>query len=259
MKFLKYLILISTVTILLLSSCTSRKKILYFQNNGNDSTNVFNSYEEKHLITAGDVLYINFYSLNKPLSDVFNRQQSTTNSYSMWNSEANVYVNGFSVNDSGYVELPLIGFVKINDNTIEQAKSLIQEKAQEYINDVTVIVKLLNYRYTVIGEVVRPGTYTNYNDNLTIYQALAKAGDVTIYGNKIKTKIIRETDEGKIIIPFDLTSIDVLSSDVYYIKPNDIIYIEPVRNKSFKQNLPNIALLFSSISTTILVLSFLEK
>ncbi len=259
MNIKNVLILVLGISLMLLSSCTSRKKILYLQNSDTDSTTYYNSYSEEHKIASGDVLYINFYSFNKPLSEIFNRQQGVNQSYSMWNSAANVYVNGFSVNDSGYVLLPMIGKIKINDLTIDQAKDEIQNKARAYVSDVTVIVKLLNYRYTVIGEVTRPGTYTNYNDKLTIFQAIASAGEVTIYGNKTKTSIIRETDKGKIVIPIDFTDINILTSDVYYIKPNDIIYIEPIRFKSFKQNLPNIALLFSSITTTILVLNFMSR
>ncbi len=259
MSISKISILISVIFIVLLSSCTSRKKTLYLRNIDNDSTNVFRSQQVEHRITSGDVLYINFYSFNKSLSEIFNSQDDSRSTYSMWNSEANVYVNGFSVNDSGYVVLPLIGNIRITDLTIEEASAEIQSKAKTFVNDVTVIVKLLNYRYTIIGEVARPGTYTNYNDNLTIFQAVAKSGDVTIFGNKTISHIIRQTKEGQIVIPFDFTDINILTSEVYYIRPNDIIYIEPVRNKSFRQNLPNIALLFSSITTTILVLNFMGK
>lgn len=259
MSISKIFILISVVFIVLLSSCTSRKKSLYLRNVGSDSTNVFASQQIEHRIISGDVLYINFYSFNKSLSEIFNNQDNTTSSYSMWNSEANVYVNGFSVNDSGDVVLPLIGNIRITDLTIEEASNKIQNKAKTFVNDVTVIVKLLNYRYTVIGEVARPGTYTNYNDNLTIFQAVAKSGDVTIFGDKTKSHIIRQTRKGQIVIPFDFTDINILTSDAYYIRPNDIIYIEPVRNKSFRQDLPNFALLFSSITTTILILNFMGK
>jgi len=258
MRTLRILILFSITTLLLLSSCTSRKKTLYFNNSDADSSRVYKSFDQVHKVSYNDVLYINFYSFDKSLSEIFNRQNST-NSYSMWNSEANVYVNGFSVNDSGYIVLPLIGNVYVIDKSIQEVKDDIQNQAKLYIKDITVIVKLLNFRYTVIGEVSRPGTYTNYNNNLTIYQAIASAGDATIFGNKTKSKIIRETKEGQIVIPFDFTDISVLNSDIYYIRPNDIIYIEPVRNKSFRQNLPNIALLFSSITTTILVLNFMSK
>lgn len=259
MKLYKYSLLIAAISLMLFSSCTSRKKILYLQNSHNDSTLVYQNQNEEHIINSGDVLHISFYSLNKTLTEVFNRQESTNNSYAMWNSEAGVYINGFSVNDSGFVELPLIGSIYLRDLKISKAKLLIQKQAKKYIKDVTVIVKLINYRFTVIGEVTRPGTYTNFNNSLNIFQAISKAGDVTIYGNKKQLKIIRETQDGKVIIPFDITDISILTSNAYYIKPNDIIYIEPMKSKSFRSNLPNFSLLFSSITTAILVLNFMIK
>jgi polysaccharide export outer membrane protein len=258
MNFSKYLIIFSAIVIVALSSCSSRKQTLYIQNPDGDSSLVFNSVKYQHIVTSGDILYINFYSFNKALSEIFNNKDFK-NTYSMWNSLSNIYVNGFSVGDSGNVQLPLIGKVNIKDLTLNQAEQVIQEKARTFVSDVTVTIKLLNYRYSVVGEVNHPGTFTNYNDNLTIFHAIAAAVDVTIYGNKTKSSIIRETENGKVIIPFDFTKIDVLSSEVYYIKPNDIIYIEPSKNKIFRQNLPNIALLFSSISTTILVLNYMGK
>ena len=258
MKLLKFLLLVIISFSLLLSSCTSRKKTLYFQQINQDSSIVYKSFNDAHLITSSDVLYVNFYSFDKSLTEMFNRSSSTS-SYSMWNSEANVYVNGFSVNDSGFVELPLIGKLFVKGSTINQVKSLIQEKAKLYIKDITVMVKLLNFRFTVVGEVNRPGTYTNYNNDLNIFQALSKAGDASIYGNKTITKLIRETPEGKKVIEFDLTDINILNSEAYYIRPNDIIYIEPVKDKAFKQNLPYMSVLFSSITTLILILNYIER
>ena len=258
MKLLKVLLLVLISFSLLLSSCTSRKKSLYFQQIDQDSSVVYKSFNDAHLITSSDVLYVNFYSFDKSLTEMFTRSNSTS-SYSMWNSEANVYVNGFSVSDSGFVELPMIGKVFVKGNTINQVKKKIQDKAKLYIKDITVLVKLLNFRFTVVGEVNRPGTYTNYNNDLNIFQALSKAGDASIYGNKTITKLIRETPEGKKIIEFDLTDINILNSEAYYIRPNDIIYIEPMKDKEFKQNLPYLSVLFSSITTLILILNYIER
>ena len=257
MRILKFLVLI-VVGLSLFSSCTSRKKVLYLQPLDQDSSIVYKSFNDLHLITTSDVLYINFYSFDKSLTEIFNRTNATS-TYSMWNSEANVYVNGFSVNDSGFVELPLIGSVLAKGKTINEVKSMIQQKAMLYIKDVTVIVKLLNFRFTVLGEVARPGTYTNYNNDLNIFQAVSKAGDATIYGNKTIVRLIRETPEGRKVIEFDFTDINILNSNVYYIMPNDIIYIEPVKDKAFKLNLPYVSVFFSSITTLILVLSYIEK
>ena len=144
MRILKILVLI-IVGISLFSSCTSRKKTLYFQQLDQDSSVVYKSFNDLHIITTSDVLYVNFYSFDKSLSEIFNRSNSTS-SYSMWNSEANVYVNGFSVNDSGFVELPLIGSVLAKGKTLNEVKLIIQEKAKLYIKDFSIN----NYGYILI-------------------------------------------------------------------------------------------------------------
>ena len=258
MKLFKYSIISSILILLVLSSCTSRKKILYLQNSEADSTIVYQAKEEIHKITNGDVLYVDIQSLNKKLSETLQKQNTNITS-SMWNSEANVFVNGYNVQESGNIILPVIGVVNVINKTVEEARISIEKSAKQFISDAEVTVKLLNFRYTILGEVNRPGTFTNYNSNLTLFQAVGEAGDINIFGNKTSIKIIRETDKGRIIIPVDISQHDILTSDVFFIKPNDVIYIEPLRNKSFRQNLPNIALIFSSISTVILVLNFIGK
>ncbi len=258
MKLFKLGIVLSLTALFALSSCTSRKKILYLQHTDSDSTEFYQAKEQIHKITAGDVLYIDIQSLNKKLSETFKKQSGTVTT-SMWNSPSNIYVNGFNVELNGEIVIPVIGKVNVLQKTIEEAQLIIEEKAKQFLSDAKVTVKLLNFRYTVIGEVNRPGTYSNYSSDLTLFQALGTAGDVNIYGNKTKVKIIRETKEGQIVIPVDITQNYILTSEVYYIKPNDIIYVEPLRNKSFRQNAPNIALIFSSISTIILVLNFIGK
>jgi len=259
MRTFKILSIIIGVFLITLNSCTSRKKILYLQNQIGDSTMVYADTASNYRLSQGDVLYVNVISMNKPLSEMFNRIQSNS-TYANWNSESNIYINGYSVNDSGKISIPIIGDILVNNLTLNDAKVKIETEIRQYVSDANVIVKLLNFRYSVIGEVLRPGTYKNFDDNLTIFQALAEAGDVTIFGDKKAAKIIRQLENGQTqVIEFDLTQAQIINSNVYKIKPNDVIYIKPVRNKSFRQNLPNIALIFSSISTVILVLNYIGK
>ena len=238
-------------------SCTSRKKIIYINNIQNDSTQVYNIQPAPYKIKPSDILYINLYSINSQVTEYFNRKQSN-NSYSMWNSEANVYVNGYTVNDSGWIALPVIGEINVNHLTEEEATEKIQAKAGEFIKNVTAIVKLINFRFTILGEVNRPGTYTNYNKTLSIFQAIGRAGDIGEYGDKTKVKLLRKTRNGIIVIPIDLTHNDIFNTTIYLLQPEDVVYIEPVKNKIFKQNIPIISLFFTSITTLILILNYLK-
>ena len=110
-----------------------------------------------------------------------------------------------------------------------------------------------------MGEVRRPGSYYNYNDRLTIFEAIGNAGDITDYGNKKNVLIIRPTNEGEKFFRVDLTDVNILKSEAYYLLPNDVIYIEPVRYKSFRLNAPNISLILSSVTTLVIVLNYLNK
>ena len=244
-------------SILILFSCTSRKKIIYFNNQKADSTYTYNIKTTPYKITTGDILYINLYSVNSQVTEYFNRKQSK-NTYSMWNSEANVYINGYTVNDSGFVDLPIIGRINVNQLTEKEATEKIQKAASDFIKNVTAIVKLINFRFTVLGEVRRPGTYTNYNKTLTVFQAIGKAGDLGENADKTKVKLLRKINDSLKVIPLDLTKIEIIASNAYILQPGDVVYVEPVKNKIFKQNIPLISLFFSSVTTLILVLNYLK-
>jgi len=244
-------------SILIIFSCSSRKKIIYLDNQKADSTYVYNIQPTPYKITAGDILYINLYSVNSQVTEYFNRKQSA-NAYSMWNSEANVYINGYTVNDSGFIALPIIGSINVNQLTEKEATDKIQHTAENFIKNVTAIVKLINFRFTVLGEVRRPGTYTNYNKTLTIFQAIGKAGDLAENADKTRVKLLRKINDSLTVIPLDLTKAEIITSKAYILQPGDVIYVEPIKNKIFKQNIPLISLFFSSVTTLILVLNYLK-
>jgi len=255
MKIINFFIFV--FLILIIFSCSSRKKIIYFKNQKADSTSTFNIQPTPYKITAGDILYINLYSVNSQVTEYFNRKQSA-NSYSMWNSEANVYINGYTVNDSGFIQLPIIGSVNVNQLTEKEATDKIQHTAENFIKSVTAIVKLINFRFTILGEVRRPGTYTNYNKTLTIFQAIGKAGDLGEDADKTRVKLLRKINDTIKIIPINLTKVDIVTSEAYILQPGDVVYVEPVKNKVFKQNIPLISLFFSSVTTLILVLNYIK-
>jgi polysaccharide export outer membrane protein len=109
-----------------------------------------------------------------------------------------------------------------------------------------------------LGEVSRPGVYTNYNDNITILEALGMAGDITIYGNKRNILLLRPAKKGVETIRINLNDAKLLESSNFYMLPNDILYVEPVKTKAFRLNAPNISIILSTITTFILVLNFIK-
>jgi polysaccharide export outer membrane protein len=142
---------------------------------------------------------------------------------------------------------------------MDEAISSIRKRADQFLKDATVIVKLISFKVSVIGEVNRPGTYNNFNSQLTVLEAVSMAGDITDYGDRKRVLVLRPSAEGTRSFRLDLTSKNILTSDGFFLLPNDIIYVEPIKNKTFRINMPTISLAFTSISTLILVLNFINK
>jgi polysaccharide export outer membrane protein len=134
---------------------------------------------------------------------------------------------------------------------LEEAEETILQKAEEYLINPFVVVKLANFEFTILGEINAPGNYPVYKESLTIYDAIAISGDITDYGNLKKVKVIRSYKNKKQVYHIDLTDTNVLSSDFYYLRNNDLIYIQPLRFKGFRKSQSQVLL---STLTTIAVL-----
>jgi polysaccharide export outer membrane protein len=204
-----------------------------------------------------DILYVNISTLNSEMNDLLNPgyQQYTS---SLYGSETNIYIFGYTVNDSGYISLPILGYIYVYGLTIDEITRSIDNRAREYLKDATVNVKLLTFKFTVVGEVNRPGTYSNFNNQLTVIEAIGVAGDITSYGNRKSVLVVRPTKEGTYTYRINVQDKNLLQSQGYFLLPNDIVIVEPIKSKPFQLNIPTISLLFSSISTLILILSFIR-
>ena len=253
----KSLIVVIAGILIIFSSCTTQKQLTYLQNV--DSIPNGTIYYKQHLeyhIQNQDILYIKVISLNNEINDLINSFSSNT-SQNMFQNEVSLYLYGYSVNDSGYVDVPYIGKVHVLGLTVDSARDTIMSRVNKSIKNATVIVKLISFKYSVLGEVQRPGIYKNYNNQLTILEAISKAGDITDYGNRHKVLIIRPTKDQTQTFRVDLTDNKVLSSEAFFLLPNDIVYVEPIKSKIFRVNIPTLTLVLSTISTLILILNFI--
>ena len=240
------------------SSCIPQKKIKYMQPAHEDSTNRAEfktpEYQEYHL-GVGDNLYINVRSLDSRSNDFFN--QTSDNRTTNYN-DASIYLNSYTVDPNGDIVFPFIGPIHVFGLTVDETRVEIEKVMNEYMKEATIIVKLVNFNVTFIGEVRRPGEYKIYQDKISIFQAISMAGDITDYGNRNEVKLLRSSDEGTIMYIIDLTEEDILESPFYYLKPNDVVYVEPLKGKQFAFATFPYALLFSTITTAIVLLTFLQ-
>jgi polysaccharide export outer membrane protein len=240
-----------------LTSCNRRAQFLYMNNAGAEVLKT--QIPSPYLLKPGDVLYVQILTQNQNISNLFNNRGFTsTTASSMFTSEASYYLYGYSINDTGAIHLPIIGKISVSNQTLEQARETIQKEVEKYLNDGLAVVKLLSYKVTVLGEVKRPGIYTNFKDNLTLFEALGMAGDLGDYAERSSVRVIRQTPEGLKTIRINLHDKDILASEAYYLLPNDMVIVEPRNGKVFSMNSPNISIFLSIISTTLLLLRYFQ-
>ena len=173
-------------------------------------------------------------SRNEESNDLFNIENNT-NSASPTLTAANLYLNGFTISQEGTIDIPNVGKIFILNQTLKEAEETILKKAEDYLINPFVVVKLANFEITILGEVNVPGRYPVYKEGLTIYNALAMAGDINDYGNLTEVKIIRSNKNKKQIYYLDLTDANILTSDFYYLRNNDLIYVQPLQYKGLRE------------------------
>jgi polysaccharide biosynthesis/export protein len=246
------------VFILLISilfSCTSISKITILNDSNQNEWNV-SPIPPKHSLEIGDVLIVKVLSFDEETTNFFN-VENNVNSVNSSLTSANIYLNGFTINQEGMIEIPYIGEVYVLNQTINQAKESIEEKVNEYLKDATVICKLGNFNITVLGEIYRPNTYPIYKDNISIFEAVAISGGITDYGDLTKVKLIRTHNNKKTVHKIDLTQQSVINSDFYYLRNNDLLYVEPLRYRGLRKSQSQ--LLLSSLTTVAVLVNVYLK
>lgn len=244
------------ITIAFFTSCVPLKKQIYLQTS-EDSTRAeyINNNLINYKLQPGNNLYVQVISVDKDVTEFFNLGMgSSGNIY----YDAAIYLNSYYVNDLGYVELPFVGKIKVGGLTIEEAKNEIIEVIEIYLDKITVIVKLVNFKVTVVGEVFRPAQFTIYQDQINVFEILSMAGDLTTYAKRDDIILVRKTENGSKMHHLNLLSDDILESEYFYVMPDDIIYVKPVKGKNFAFTSFPYTLVISSISL-ILALTVIFK
>ena len=180
--------------------------------------------------------------------------RNSTNYY----TDAGIYLNSFLVSEAGYIDFPFVGSIYLKDLTIEEAKDLISSIVKDYIKESTVVVRLALFKIAALGEVKRAGQINVYQNKLTILEAIAMAGDLTNFAKRDQIIIIRETQTGTKTKRINLNDVSILESEYFYIQPNDIIYVPPIKGKNFAFNQFPYALILTTISTTLLLINFFQ-
>jgi len=240
-----------------LTSCVSNKRTVYFQGEPTLKSDIYKLNNEPYKLQVGDVLVINIKAPDPKMVALFNPVETVGN-----NIQQNVVFRGYTLDRRGNIRLPYLGEINVLGYTLKEVREKIENGLKLYIKNTDglfVQVKLNGIKFVVTGEVESPGTLNLQQDQVSIIEALANAGEITGTGDKTNILIIRNTVDGLKKYKIDLTSIDVFNSEQYYIKPNDIIYVNPLRRKSWGIGTTGLGIfttfisIFSVVTSTILI------
>lgn len=227
-----YLLIISVA--ILVVGCASPKNIPYFTDLP-DSINVEvpkASFIDPQ-IQPDDILSVTIQTADPQANQVVNQKIEDMNvlATSSANNAGSQRVSGYLVDKNGEIELPLLGRVKVAGLSTFEARDLIRKKAASFLVRPNVQVRFVNFKVTVIGEVARPAVYAFQSEKVTLLDALSMAGDLTIYAKRENILLVRDTPEGKKMIRFNVNNSNVFQSDYFYLRQNDVVYVEPNKSK----------------------------
>lgn len=198
-----------------------------------------------------DNLFIRVITPDPQWSELFNVQTGSGGI-----TQESAALSGYPVDDAGNIEIPYVGKVKVAGKTIAEIKNDLDSIFKNYVTDAAITVRMVNNFVSIIGEVTAPGRYPLTKDRMNIFEALSMAGDMSLYSNRNNVQLIRPSIYGPIVKEFSLTDRSILASEYYYIMPNDIIYAQPMKGRSFQMNSSVLSLVLSSISTFLVIYGF---
>lgn len=250
-SFFKILFILSLA--LELTSCVTTRQINYMQAPKNfvqayKDTILYKDYQLK----AGDKLYIQVYSSDEKTNVLFNGTKNSSQQLITTNSSSgdNLDLYTYTIQPNGSVKLPIIGEVIIKAKTLREAKEAIEDAISPILATSSVDIRMLGRFFNIIGA-GKSGRFPFPREKINIFQAIAMSGDFGFYADRSKIKIIRETLTGTEIKVFDARSEDIIHSEYYYLEPNDVIILEPLKQQFF-----GVSTLWTTISTIVATYSF---
>ncbi|MEN2283861.1 polysaccharide biosynthesis/export family protein [Algoriphagus sp. SE2] len=258
--------------VLLASACISNKRITYLQNLPEnepielDEFIPFGEVDYKYILQPFDIVEIDFASSDEELTKAFTYQNANGGGISGMGGGSGggqgsdpLYFRGYSLDQEGFVEVPMLGKIQISGLTEEDAKNKVQEEINKFFKEeVYVRLRIAGIRYTTLGEFNSVGVKVIYKNRATIFDALANSGETTLLGKKNKLFIIRQYDGGTKIHQINLNDRAILASPFYFIQPNDILYMEPMRIRQIgtADNLTaSLALFAGLLASTLLIIN----
>lgn len=258
MNFNKLYILF--LTNLMLSSCVPSKDLIYLQKKNSNTKDVIATVGvTPYRLQVNDVLSITINAIEPKLVAIFNSDSGSSGL-----SEQSLYFKGYSVDDHGNIRMPILGEVNVLALTTDEVRQKVEKLLlQDHFKSeagIFVSVKLAGFRYTIIGEINAPGTKSLNQDKVSILEAIANSGDISVVGDRKDVVIMRQFPQGIETYSIDLTDYNALKSPYFYLQPNDYVYIKPLKQKTWGtgktgiESLSSLITVLSLVTTTFLLL-----
>lgn len=237
---------ISLLLVGCLYSCVPYKKTLLLRDKSSKYKDTIPTSLTYYKLQANDILAIHVSSFNTQVSEFYNLKNDGG-------------IGGFLVKKNGYVNIPMLDSMYVLGSTVPEVEKKVTTALQEQIKAPYVVVRLVNFKIVFLGEVGAPGVINVKDNSINIFEALALAGNISDLGNNTDVKIVRKkSNEQSYIIKVDLTSKDIISSPYYFLQPNDVVYIEPLRIKTFRTNFQTFSVVLSMTTFAIVILNFVN-
>jgi polysaccharide export outer membrane protein len=228
-----YQYLLFCCSLAFLSSCVSHKELITFDTASlpYGTTQAVNNALELH-VEPDDLLRINVYSVDPEAAAPFNIEPAMTEVNGIVDASSLELFRGYIVDRGGFIDFPLLGQLKVEGMTIQEVKDYITEKLKLYLKDPVVTARFLNFKITILGEVNAPGLIRLANSRVTVLDAIGMAGDLTDYANRYEIVVIREVGGQRAYEKLNLQSADIFDSPFFYLKQNDVLYVQPIKAKT---------------------------
>ncbi|MCF6347874.1 MAG: polysaccharide biosynthesis/export family protein [Flavobacteriaceae bacterium] len=253
--------LIVTIVIFF-TSCIPTKDLVYFQGDSATKNTVHKMLNKPYRLQVNDIIDIRLKAEDEKLVSVFNQTNQQGAQFGNQFDEENLYFTSYSVDRQGNIRIPYIGELNVLGYTEKEVRKKVENELSKFFkntSDIFITVKLAGIRFTVLGEVANPGTLVLFQNQVSIIEAIANAGDITLTGNRKKVTVMRKSADETKKFTIDLTDVSVFNSESFYVQSNDIIYIEPLKQKSWgtgatgAQTFSTLISVLSLVTTTILL------
>ena len=258
MKTYNHLILALFAVSLIFTSCVSRKKLTYLQYSDRSSRYDASIGDGRTSVTPSayrimpyDNLYIRVITPDPQWSALFNVDIGSGGL-----TQESAALAGYPVDNDGNIEIPFVGEINVRGKTLPEIKTELDSIFKNYVADAAITVRLVNNYISIIGEVRGPGRYVLTKDRINIFEALSESGDITEYGMRQRIQLIRPSPYGPVIKEFSLSDRSILNSEFYYILPNDIIYVMPMKGRTFSLNSSVWSLVLTSLTSSLAIIAF---